>query len=553
MIDRSHKTRSAHMQHSIRPSRRVLWVLICHACMLRRLLACNVCDAGSFSTGVGQVAPEACTQCATGTYSALPGAAASSVCTVCSNGSYAALPGSTTCAMCPGNSSAPAGATNSSQCTCNPGFRADDSGNCVACALSENCVDGAPTSCPPQSTPSGDTPGSLVCTCVIGYHAVAPQLRNATYLCTPCEPGLFGVDGGTCEACSAGTYQTGSGVTDPSACTLCGPGTYQSGTGARSETECSLCGAGTFQTGSGVGTAFDCTWCMPGKYQTGEGMTDAQDCTLCGLGTYQPYFNAKAETDCVRCPVGTFGSTEGAMSDGDCTSCPTGTYQAEVGAQSSDECTACGGCPANAHLVSECPAGSSSDAPGCACDVGFEGDGTTCTACPDGTWRRESDTECVPCPPGTWMQADTCVACGLNTYRATSGGTNINDCTPCDEGSKTASTGSDDRLQCICTAPYLGQLTTDGGECDLCPMDTYLDVKASECMNCPNGTVAATGSVGIKQWGTSTYGQYVLYRSATMVTLAIPNDEFDESTLMYFLRAMIGARGDIEVNAIEQD
>jgi hypothetical protein len=48
----------------------------------------------------------------------------------------------------------------------------------------------------------------------------------------------------------------------------------------------------------------------------------------------------------------------------------------------------------------------------------------------------------------------------------------------------------------------------------------------------------------------SNYGHYVLYRTATEITLAIPDEEYDPLTLMYVLEAMVGKGVSVNVTGI---
>ena len=84
-----------------------------------------------------------------------------------------------------------------------------------------------------------------------------------------------------CTLCSAGLYQSGTGMTSAGSCVSCGVGTFQPSAGASA---CVYCVAGTFSTGTGMTT---CSQCSAGTYSTALGATAAAACSNCGAGSFQ--------------------------------------------------------------------------------------------------------------------------------------------------------------------------------------------------------------------------------------------------------------------------
>ena len=136
---------------------------------------CTSCPAGTFSTSVGSTSSGACQACPANTESAAgsaspsdcvasPGftgpdggpciecaagsfktASGSGVCETCAANTFSATVAATDpeeCVACPTHSSAPAGSTNVSSCTCNAGFAGPSSGPCTMCLAGTWCLYG---------------------------------------------------------------------------------------------------------------------------------------------------------------------------------------------------------------------------------------------------------------------------------------------------------------------------------------------------------------------------------------------------------------------------
>ena len=167
--------------------------------------------------------------------------------------------------------------------------------------------------------------GSAAIQCPIGMGSVGASCASVLADAAACQVG-------TCELCTAGTFQDSRG----------GPWT------------CQACNAGTF---SSIQGASACSSCAAGTYSSVQELTG---CFLCGAGTYSDVPGSSA---CISCAAGTHASVRGANTSFACVDCPAGTYSSFEGANSSSECLLCG-------------AGTYSDVPGSsACVSCSESDG----------------------------------------------------------------------------------------------------------------------------------------------------------------------------------
>ena len=69
-------------------------------------------------------------------------------------------------------------------------------------------------------------------------------------------------------------------------------------------------------------------------------------------------------------------------------------------------------------------------------------------------------------------------------------------------------------------------------------------------MSCQAHTFSPEGAFKVEYCGVTNYRHYVLYLTATEITLAIPDEEYDPLILMYFLEAMVGRGVTIDVTGI---
>ncbi|KAJ1480913.1 hypothetical protein T484DRAFT_2770569 [Baffinella frigidus] len=194
-------------------------------------------------------------------------------------------------------------------------------------------------------------PAVVFCGCSVRktINAVSAEGDTSMSSCT-CPAGFTGdaaASGGSCAACTAGTYKS---VMGSAVCTTC-PSNSVSAEGGIS------CGCPAGFTGDAASRCI----CSVG-YTGGDG----GPCTECGAGTYK---DATGSAACAVCPSGSFAS--GASSSA-CTSCGANTASAEGSTTSS----------------------------GCGCAPGFSGDaagGGICTACPTGTYSGGA-AKCSACP-----------------------------------------------------------------------------------------------------------------------------------------------------------
>ena len=160
---------------------------------------CIFCDAGKYSSGLGATSTETCRVCSLGTYSSANGASESGACAFCDPGSFVE-PGGTRCALCSEG-------------------KYSSSVNVTAC---HGCVGGT-------------------------FSAIRGSNHSSS--CKSCKPGTYSqAIASSCFMCSAGSFQTGSGMTN---CDLCATGTYSSGHGMISVDSCQMCASGSYTIAEG--------------------------------------------------------------------------------------------------------------------------------------------------------------------------------------------------------------------------------------------------------------------------------------------------------------
>ena len=396
--------------------------------MSQNVRTCAACPLGSTTSGTASTTSLECL--------CMHGHSGPS-CSQCVAGKYKDTFGSELCTECFSDSTALAGSTTRSNCTCNAGFEGTPDGfACQACAAGKykdaqgnfGCTD-----CPGDSTSgiAGDSHDSCLC-----------------------EAGSTGA-AGNCQACEIGTYKDLPG---PQACSVCPKHSTTAGAGSVALLDCE-CQIGYVRNGA------SCEVCGPGTYLIEESQT-CVDCPICAPGTVL--------ADCA-------GS-----SPGRCDACPEGTYW------SSGSCSAC-------PLNSQSSEGSTSMAD-CKCKEGFvETEDENCQECPAGTYESPSADECISCPDFMFSPAgssdisdcicikgyfgELCRPCAPGTYKDFLGSDN---CLQCPEGSISvvASTAPSD---CQCRRGYAP--SSDGSACETCAAGTYKARTGNvPCTGCSPGT-----------------------------------------------------------------
>jgi hypothetical protein len=126
-----------------------------------------------------------------------------------------------------------------------------------------------------------------------------------------CPAGSTGPDGGTCTACVAGKFKSGTGSV---VCTECGASTYSTSTGATAIGTCQSCPTNS-QSTPGSDAATDCVCvvgfsgpdggacaaCVAGKYKANPG---SADCTACLANSNHALTGRTAASAC-QCNAGT--------------------------------------------------------------------------------------------------------------------------------------------------------------------------------------------------------------------------------------------------------
>lgn len=296
---------------------------------------------------------------------------------------------------------------------------------CVMPALEAGVEPGGATPCPAVGEDVLDTETCTV-VCLAGssqdnaggtYEYVCTDTAFTTTpapLCADCPLATYNEVPGqeVCDDCPANSNTVALGAATVTLC-LCAAG-YEGEIALPADT-CDICGEATYREGLGPGT---CVACPAEATTLATGSTLLTDC-LCDVGYFGP----------IADPADT------------CTICPVDTYK--------DAPTAAAACD-------DCPADSITEAEGsvavaaCLCAPGFTGEVTApdseCDGCAIGSYKEEPGPEdCIDCPldadteatgsldisacrcsPGFGrggpieLPADTCDACGVNTFKADS-------------------------------------------------------------------------------------------------------------------------------------
>ena len=445
----------------------------------------QACKAGFFcprGTPVGNRHP-----CPPGTFSNSSQLASSSECSDCPPSYYCFGEGEDSpSGKCPPGYYCPKNTRYPSEYPCNPGTYNPDYGK-VAQSDCKNCTQGSfcesgkpqPEKCPIGTyMPYGVEKGT---TNLYGETAKAiedclacpggSKCDEGTITPSPCGKGKFSKTGdGRCKLCSKGHFcsnDTTSMVDMESnmqcqAGTLCGEGLKNNAEAIKCPKGhfCPMgtpvaiaCMVGTFNPNLGGEAPHNCTPCTPGYYCT-EANEDPKG--LCQPGYYcaSPINNPFASKN--QFPfIGSYGPMQ--------FPCPEGTYIDVAGSKSKNSCL-------------NCPAGSY-------CSLGT----SKPELCPRGSFCRGNSSEPTPCSPGY--------------YGSSTGLTQKDQCTVCDQGQYCDSPGLS-RPRGLCDPGYLCYngskvaAPTDGIQGIICPVGGYCPEGSFVAKPCPVGTYSnAVGAV----------------------------------------------------------
>ncbi|KAJ8035012.1 hypothetical protein HOLleu_22086 [Holothuria leucospilota] len=381
--------------------------------------------------------------------------------TPCQNGTYGNWTGSASeddCADCPPGQVCSGEALTEPNGLCAPGYY------CSGKAKSKYPTDGVTGNiCPvgfycPEGSPAPKR-------CEGGYYTNITGQAS----CFDCPPSYYCPDGERLLACPRGHYcpqNTGGNESIP-----CPRGTYNPDLGLASEDQCLPCAPGKYCTALGA-SSFDAVNasagpCDPGYYcVSGVNISNPTEETTSGIGGPCPAG--------FYCPLGTHTPQP----------CLNGTYSDRTHLESVDECDLCDpGFYCGTYNLTEpqgpcdpgfyCTYGSSYPNP--TADTGTGGpcpEATYCPGgnsvplpCPDGTYNPISQQpECFECPEGYYCPSGIsdfapyrCPAgfycpngtthayeypCPKGTYRASTRGASVDDCTLCDPGKYCAYEGN---------------------------------------------------------------------------------------------------------------
>jgi TNFR/NGFR cysteine-rich region len=526
---------------------------------------CTACPAGTF--GVGSVS--ACTACPAGKY-ALSGASVCTDCSVCAIGQYNVSNCNSSadivCASCTipvvptrvdrfrFTSSGSAGRESCAWC-CNGGFFAVlynwGNNDCIGTGISATwAYCGIRYGCPDNSRTYTVSPGTqTACTCNAGFTGEAGW--NSTWQNFPAGVQLqppANWSGVNCEACPAGKYNTGTGVTMSSRCVSCGSGTYSTGLGVSSIINCTACQPGTYLSEIAASSPTSCTTCQTGTYSTGSGMTAVSNCTncsVCATGQYNvSNCISSANIVCAACanPLIASHSTRyyftgpgysGSYSCPFC--CLDGFVQTGVfpntgcwGVGIGNGWARCGiqyACPGNSTTTYQNPSVQSA----CRCNAGFTGVGgwnatiprMTGQIAPPANW---SGVNCEACPAGTYNPsiepsnsvARTCLACDVGTYSTGLAVSSIINCTLCQAGTYLSATAASSSSFCLLCQSGTYSTTLGANSSSICAMctagkyGTGLGFTAEgSCSKCSSGTFSVLlGAVSAADCSACSAGQF---------------------------------------------
>ncbi len=499
----------------------------------------RACPMGKFSNGLGNTAASDCTDCPPGRYCAETAAQALSL-----NNSGLCDPGF----LCFGGSSSRAPTDNVMGRPCKPGtycvsgalqeqecpqgtFNPDyGRGECYNCTAGYVCDEVNMTSTNGKECPPGfycPTGTIIPRPCPVGSYSFTTARPEAAN-CTLCPAGMYcnqenltipGVgkcfQGYFCNRGATGpapngtvTLLGGGGWSGSGPCPkghycpnatqapiACDPGTYNPLLGQDSAVACIDCPTGSYCGTSGLGqpsnvcqagyycgvgaitaTANTCPlgkMCPPGSAtpQNCPGGTYADElglaqCKMCPKRFYCP----ANSTNPIMCPIGSYcpNGTEWHLT------CPNGTYATIAGMGSKDQCLSC---PAGSYCTDGVISGN--------CSAGFLC--TTRNMFAEPTANNTEDWRGEPCPKGHYCPrgAVAAIPCPSATFRGSTGGQIVDDCTACPAGQYCPS-GSVRPVDCP-----RGKYCLYNTDPIMCPARTYRNAtnatQLSDCLQCPSG------------------------------------------------------------------
>eukprot|EP00961_Rhodomonas_salina_P292535 3933019-Rhodomonas_salina.1 len=404
-------------------------------------------------------------------------------------------------------------------CVCMPGFSGAGGGYyCTECPANMWCPGGVNEQhhCPQHSFSVAASTQIESCSCGAGYYGLAGST------CTECSKGFWcsgGVNGGDAVSIACPLYASTLSV------------------GSVSVAEC-ICSAGYYRSGNESNSPF-CQPCLPDHYCSGDGAmascpdansaADAQTVSVSGC-TCNAGFEGENGGSCTLCTVGWYcegGShraqcisnsiSDAGASSADACTCKPGFY----GSQLSGMCTVCPvgqWCPGGAivSLAHACPGHATTSGTGastlqeCFCVAGYVNDTGTCIACPVDHYCPSGGGTLAACPAhsdtGSFAGATSatdclcsegykgeaggpCVACNTAENEVCpGGGAGVLWCPPHSTARAGAATVSD----CECDPGFVGN---DGGQCEPCESDSYC-VGGNASVQCPlnSGTLSGGAS-----------------------------------------------------------
>lgn len=460
-----------------------------------------VCKAGFQSSGV-----LSCEACAPGFFNAHLNAS----CLPCAVNTYSLYEQTITCVECTDNSlTLQSASTSADACLCNAGYESIDT-ECVLCAQGSYKSTWSSTdvctvcpantysspsrdvclSCPDNSVSSSNSSSLTDCLCVAGYEPTS----TSPHTCSECAVGFYKANdaNNNCLLCALGYFASQTGAHQ---CVSCAENSYADALGSF---ECSACTNHSYSLASST-AATDC-WCVAGYYFSG------QQCVQCPIGTYKTTAHSLAQNQsqdfCHACATGQYTIAPGSTSVMQCLTCSANYYIATDGT--------CQWCGENAQSLS-----SSVGQHECQCNEGYEGDASTglaCTKCETGTYKSEpANNLCVFCAPGKVglesgsgmlgiLESRSCVLCVAGKYWS-----NFS-CVDCPTNAISAE-GASLLADCVCVAGFeqtqdvcepcaVGHYSSEGGDCQLCPVNTFSDtVGSASCTLCPDHTSSNAGAV----------------------------------------------------------